>query len=108
MDDVVLAETTQKNAQKLLNITNDTSQRYHVEFGMPKTKYLRAVKAQGTIELKLGERTIEETDKYVYLGEVNNKKMNLQEQIKKHRGQDRASLPDTHHYSRKPRIQDQR
>ena len=82
MDDVVLAETTQKNAQKLLNVTNDTSQRYHVEFGMPKTKYLRAVKAQGTIELKLGERIIEETDKYTYLGEVNNKKMNLQEQIK--------------------------
>ena len=40
MDDVVLASTDAKEMQKMLNITNDITQRYHIEFGEAKTKVM--------------------------------------------------------------------
>ena len=49
---------------------------------MAKTKYLRTGKNKEQINLNLGDKTIEETDKYTYLGEINNKQMNLSNQIK--------------------------
>ena len=82
MDDVLLIETTRENNQALLNITDNTSKKYHIEFGMPKTKYLRPGKSKTPIELKIGDNIIDETDRYTYLGEVNNKGMNLKDQIK--------------------------
>ena len=48
---------------------------------MPKTKYLRPGKQKPNIELKIGKGTIEETDKYTYLGEINNRRMDLSDQI---------------------------
>ena len=91
MDDVVLIENKTKNAQELLNVTDNVSKKYHVEFGMPKTKYLRASKKKEKIELKIGENVIEETDKYTYLGEINNKLMNLKDQIKSIEGKVEAA-----------------
>ena len=82
MYDVVLAETTPTKSQKQLDITNETSLKYHVEYGMAKTKHLRTGKKKEPITLKLGNQTVEETDKYTYLGEVNNRLMNLKDQIK--------------------------
>ena len=82
MDDVVLADTNVNKSQELLNKTDHTSKKYHIEFGMPKTKYLRTGNSKEAIELKLGDRIIDETDKYTYLGEINNKNMNLKDQIK--------------------------
>ena len=81
MDDVVLIEQTCNIMQNLLDITRDTSQKYHIEFGMPKTNYLRTSKKKDTIELKLGDNIIKETEKYAYLGEINNKRMNLKDQL---------------------------
>ena len=86
MDDVLLMETEPPKSQELLDITNNASQKYHIEFGMPKTKYLRASKRKTPIELNIGERTIEETGKYTYLGEVNNRNMNLKDHLKHIRG----------------------
>ena len=91
MDDVLLAETTDKKVQKLLDKTNQTSNKYHVEFGMPKTKYLRPGNQKNTINLKLGDMNVEETDKYTYLGEVNNKLMNLKDQIRNIEGKVEAA-----------------
>ena len=81
MDDVVLAETKPERAQKQLDITNHTSLKYHVEYGMNKTKYLRPGKNKTPIELKLGDKVIEETDKYTYLGDVQNERWNMSDQI---------------------------
>ena len=91
MDDVVLAETAEGKSQELLNSTDYTSKKYHVEFGMPKTKYLRTGKPRNEITLKIGENTIEETEKYTYLGEINNKRMNLKDQIKNIEGKTEAA-----------------
>ena len=94
MDDVLLAETNIERKQDLLDLTDHTSKKYHVEFGMPKTKFLRPGKSNTNnkkIELKLGENTIEETEKYTYLGEVNNRGMNLKDQIKSIEGKVEAA-----------------
>ena len=91
MDDVVLIENEGKKSQDLLNITDHTSKKYHVEFGMPKTKYIRTSKKKDNLELKLGNQHIEETDKYTYLGEVNNKCMNLKDQLKHIEGKAEAA-----------------
>ena len=91
MDDVLLADTNPQRKQELLNLTDHTSKKYHVEFGMPKTKYLRPGKTKQEIELKIGDNVVEETDKYTYLGEVNNKAMNLKDQIKNIEGKVEAA-----------------
>ena len=91
MDDVVLTETETKRSQELLDKTNHTSQKYHVEFGMPKTKYLRSGRPKKQIELKIGEKNIDETEKYTYLGEVINKGMNLKLHIRTMRGKVEAA-----------------
>ena len=91
MDDVLLIETNEQKKQALLNSTDHTSKKYHIEFGMPKTKFLRPNKVKTSIDLKLGEKNIEETDKYTYLGEVNNKGMNLKDQIKNIEGKVEAA-----------------
>ena len=82
MDDVVLIEIEEDRVQEELDITNHTSLKYHVEYGMPKTKYLRIGGSTKTpLNLKIGEKPVEETDKYTYLGEINNRRMNLTNQI---------------------------
>ena len=70
-----------ESAQELLNRTYDISQKYHVEFGMPKTKYMRTSQSKKRIELNIGGRVIDETDKYTYLGEIINKRMTLKDHI---------------------------
>ena len=82
MDDVVLIETNQNRAQQQLDITNHASLKYHVEYGMNKTKYLRPGKNKTPCQLKLGDKLIEETKKYTYLGDIINEKLNLCDQIK--------------------------
>ena len=91
MDDVLLIETSKEKTQALLNMTDHTSKKYHVEFGMPKTKYLRPGKIRTPIELKLGDDIIDETENYTYLGEINNKAMNLKDQIKSIEGKVEAA-----------------
>ena len=81
MDDVVLLEETQEKTQNALKITNHTSLKYHIEYGMPKTKYLTIGGKNKEMNLKLGNQQIQETEKYTYLGEINNRKMNLKDQI---------------------------
>ena len=44
MDDVLLLEEAEEKSQRELEITNHTSLKYHVEYGMPKTKYLKVGK----------------------------------------------------------------
>ena len=58
MDDVVLAETNHKMSQKQLDITYDISQKYHVEYGMNKTKFLRIGNAKEPMKLKLGKKRL--------------------------------------------------
>ena len=91
MDDVVLMEETEERTQKALQITNHTSLKYHIEYGMPKTKYLTVGRKRKEMRLMLGNQQIEETDNYTYLGEINNRKMNLSNQIESISGKTEAA-----------------
>ena len=81
MDDVALIATEPNNLQKMLDTTNEIANRYHVEFGEPKSKILKIGKDKITPEFKLGQTTLKYTEKYKYLGEIFNKKGNLSDHI---------------------------
>ena len=42
MDDVALISNDPKELQKILNITNEVANRYHIEFGSAKSKILKS------------------------------------------------------------------
>ena len=48
----------------MLDITNETAIRYHVEFGEPKSKILKIGKDKKITEFHLGETVLIETDQY--------------------------------------------
>ena len=91
MDDVALIATDPKNLQTMLDITDETANRYHVEFGEPKSKILKIGKVKTLEEFKLGEVTLEFTDKYKYLGEIFNNKGNLKDHISEIKGKAEAA-----------------
>ena len=64
MDDVALIATEPENLQKMLDITNETANIYHVEFGEPKSKILKIGKDKKITEFHLGETVLIETDQY--------------------------------------------
>ena len=87
MDDVALITNNLEDMQKLLNITNDIANKYHIAFGKEKSKILkigREKKQKDTPpkEPTLGDMTIEYTNSYKYLGFTMNSSNNLQDQIK--------------------------
>ena len=57
MDDVVLAETDHKLSQRQLDITNDASLKFHIEYGKAKTIYLKTGKEK--VSLKPGDKELE-------------------------------------------------
>jgi hypothetical protein len=97
MDDVAFMSTEQEEMQELLNITNEISKRYHIEFGKEKSKFMKIEKKQRRKHrapnlttnqndekistFKLGSMTIEETNNYKYLGETMNNQGNMTNQI---------------------------
>ena len=81
VDDVVLAELKAEFMQILLHITNHISQKYHIEFGMIKTKCLETVGIREKFDLKLGDKDLEKCLIYTYLGLILNHRMNLKDQI---------------------------
>ena len=82
MDDIALIADTAEEMQKMLNITNDIANRYHIEFGQEKSKTMRIGKKTTRMEqLKLGHKDLEECEKYKYLGKMVNKKNNQEDHI---------------------------
>ena len=77
MDDVLLLETRPKEKQKLLDITNKVTEKYHIKFGKEKSQTMIIEKTQ------IYTRTMEldPTSTYEYLGEMINEKTNLKDQI---------------------------
>ena len=73
VDDVVIA-TSNEELQEMLESTNHTTKKYHIEFGKPKSnKINRAKKNTGTTGT-LGNMELEMADKYKYLGQIINHK----------------------------------
>ena len=96
VDDVANITTNSKELQKTLDITYETSNIYHVEYGKSKSNtqiiktQKRKRKDQTKEELKLGDIPLEMTDKYKYLGYIQNTKNNNEDHIKIIKGKTEA------------------
>ena len=91
MDDVLLISTDPNELQDMLNITNEIANRYHIEFGKEKRKILKIGPSKKMPTIKLGEMTLEYTNKYKYLGETLNEKANLETHIQEVKGKVEAA-----------------
>ena len=83
VDDIFGAETNPRDFQKLLDAINEIRNRYHIEFREEKSKVMIIGGKKDTPRpiFKIGDITLEYTEKYKYLGEVINSKNNLENQI---------------------------
>ena len=95
VDDVVLIATSNEELQEMLESTNHTTKKYHIEFRKPKSnKMKRARKNTGTT----GNKELEVADKYKYLGQIINHKGNLMDHLKMVKGKTEAAyqrIPST-------------
>ena len=95
MDDVALIANNLDDLKKLINNTNHTANKYHIEFGKEKSKVLRIGKHPKNQpeqeQLYLGSMELEYTDKYKYLGLTINEKLNLSDHIKSIKGKTEAA-----------------
>ena len=95
VDDVVLIATSNEELQEMLESTNHTTNKYHIEFRKPKSnKMKRARKNTGTT----GNMELEVADKYKYLGQIINHKGNLMDHLKMVKGKTEAAyqrIPST-------------
>ena len=82
MDDVALISENHKDLQTMLNITYDVANRYHIEFGMAKSKILKIGKIKQKPHLYLGTNELEYVQTYKYLGETMNNKGTMENHIK--------------------------
>ena len=82
MDDVALIADNTKNLQNMLNITYDVANKYHIEFGMAKSKILKIGRGKEHSNLYLGTDKLEYVQTYKYLGITMNNKGNLENHIK--------------------------
>ena len=93
VDDVLLIAIEGK-LQPLLDVTSDTSNKYHVEYGKPKSNSMAIKnnkKKTKPHEYKLGDMDLEQTEKYKYLGYLQNTKNDNSDQIKSIRGRTEAA-----------------
>ena len=81
MDDVALISPDPDELQKMLNITHEIANRYHIEFGSAKSKILKIGRGKTQPDLYLGNTKLEYTKTYKYLGETLNTKGNFDDHI---------------------------
>ena len=91
MDDVALMSTDPSNLQKMLDVTSDIANRFHIEFGEPKSKILKIGSGKDNPTFNLGQVILKYTDKYKYLGELFNSKGNLADHITEVKGKAEAA-----------------
>ena len=82
MDDVALITDNHKDLQEMLNITYHVANKYHIEFGMAKSKILKIGKIKEKQPLYLGKNILEYVQTYKYLGETMNNKGTMENHIK--------------------------
>ena len=88
---VLLLETKPTEKQKLLDITENVAEKYHIKFGKEKSQSLTIGKINKQPKFTLGQMQVEPTEKYKYLGEMVNEKLNLKDQLKQIEGKVEAA-----------------
>ena len=67
------------------------TEKYHIKFGKEKSQSLTIGKTSEQPRLTLGQMQVEPTEKYKYLGEMVNEKLNLKDQLKQIEGKVEAA-----------------
>ena len=94
VDDVYLITLSGNELQESLNITNETSNKYHIEYGASKSNSLlikHSKKKEEEYKHHIGEMEIKQTEKYKYLGLLQNQKNNNDDQLKSIKGKVEAA-----------------
>ena len=80
VDHVVLISTSHAELNKILDITNHTTKKFHIEFGKAQSNIIK--RGQNTKKTaKLGDLELDVTNKYKYLEQIMNNKGNLKDNI---------------------------
>ena len=80
VDHVVLISTSHEELNKILDITNHTTKKFHIEFGKAQSNIIK--RGQNTKKTaKLGDLELDVTNKYKYLEQIMNNKGNLKDNI---------------------------
>ena len=83
--------TNPEELQTMLNITNEITGRYHIEFGEEKNEIMKIGAIKNKPEFKLGDMKMEYSDCYKYLGLLLNMKNNPDDHIKSTKGKAEAA-----------------
>ena len=86
MDDVLLIFSEPKELQLMFEITNAIAGKYHIEFREEKSNVMKIGRSKNNPEFTLGDMNLKYTDKYKYLGYIQNNKNNLEDHIKALKG----------------------
>ena len=88
---VALIHKNKHELQKMLDITDEVSKRYHIKFGKEKSQTITIGKNQEP-KLKLGNMVMDNTETYKYLGITINNKGTMEDPIHKLKGKMEAAL----------------
>ena len=92
VDDVAIITNNIEDQQTLLSITNNTANKYRIQFGKEKSKLLIIGKDNTNPTIKLGDMPIDPSETYKYLGETLNTKNNINDHIKEIERKTEAAL----------------
>ena len=92
VDDVAIITNNIEDQQTLQSITNNTANKYRIQFGQEKSKLLIIGKDNTNPTIKLGDMTIDPSKTYKYLGETLNTKNNINDHIKEIERKTEAAL----------------
>ncbi len=74
INDVILADMNEKRFQRILDITDTTANKYHIEYRAPKHNVINISQKENKPKFILGNMELEYTDSYKYLGFIQNTK----------------------------------
>ena len=104
VDDVAIITNNIEDQQTLLSITNNTANKYRIQFGQEKSKLLIIGKDNTNPTIKLGDMTIDPSETYKYLGETLNTKKQHKRPYQRNRKENRGSLTNSPVHSRRRQL----
>ena len=104
VDDVAIITNNIEDQQTPLSITNNTANKYRIQFGQEKSKLLIICKDNTNPIIKLGDMTIDPSETYKYLGETLITKKNHKRPYQRKRKENRGSPTISHVHSRRRQL----
>ncbi len=90
VDNVLLADTVDKRFQRMLDITDRTAQKYHIEYGAPKNNVMKICRNRNKLKFILLDMELEYTDNYKYLGFTQSTNNNMKDRLQTLKGKTKA------------------